>query len=153
MADLLSSLAPQIWELIQKSQNILLHLHPSPDQDSAGSALAFWWALKNLGKNPTVISGDSEKPNWLNFLPGGDQVVIKNYFEINPKNFDLFIIIDASSPGQISRLKPIEFPNSLKTVVIDHHLTNSNFAQTNLVDITYPAAAQMVYDLFIFWHV
>jgi phosphoesterase RecJ-like protein len=153
MADPISSLAPQIWDLIQKSQNILLHLHPSPDQDSAGSALAFWWALTNLGKNPVVFSGDSEKPNWLDFLPGGDRVVIKNYFEIHPQNFDLFIIVDASSPDQISKIGNITFTDTLRTIVIDHHQTNRKYAELNLVDTDSPATGQLVYDLFKLWNI
>jgi len=153
MPDIISPLAPQIWEVIQKSKNILLHLHPSPDEDSAGSALAFWWALKNLGKNPTVIVGDSEKPNWLDFFPGGDQVVIKNYFNIHPENFDLFIIVDASSPGQISKIDQIIFPKTLRTIVIDHHHTNQKFAEINLVETNYPATGQIIYDLFKLWKV
>ena len=51
--------APQILAEIGRAQNILLHLHPGPDEDSVGGALAMYHVLKGMGKNPTLIKGDS----------------------------------------------------------------------------------------------
>ena len=36
---------------------------------------------------------------------------------------------------------------------IDHHKTNDVQADINLVDATYPAACQIIYDLLIKWDV
>jgi phosphoesterase RecJ-like protein len=56
----------------------------------------------------------------------------------------------------ISRKKPFipdeAFPASLKTVVIDHHASNTKYARDyNLVDQTYPATCQILFDLFTEW--
>jgi nanoRNase/pAp phosphatase (c-di-AMP/oligoRNAs hydrolase) len=44
----------QALELIKASENILIHLHPSPDGDSVGSALSMKQALKQLGKESKI---------------------------------------------------------------------------------------------------
>src|SRR6266540_1836092 len=96
-------LAPTIFEAVQQSRNILLHCHPSPDCDSLGSSLAWMYYLKSIGKNVTVIIGDSIRhPKNLTVMPGYDQIVMKNYFEIKPEEFDLFIINDAADLTRVS---------------------------------------------------
>jgi phosphoesterase RecJ-like protein len=151
MTDIVTKLAPQIWDRIQKSQNILLHCHPSPDGDSIGSALTLYHLLRGLNKHPTVIMGDSEPPRSLSYLPGFEQITVKNFFQIDLTGFDLFIIVDSSSLGQISKLGNINFPENLDTVVIDHHFSNHGFAKLNLVDTSYIATSQILYDLIKIW--
>jgi nanoRNase/pAp phosphatase (c-di-AMP/oligoRNAs hydrolase) len=62
MSEKINELAPAIWAEIERAKRILLHLHVNPDGDSVGSALATYHALKALGKEVTVISGDSGLP-------------------------------------------------------------------------------------------
>lgn len=153
MSDQVKKLAPVILEEIKKADKILLHCHPNPDPDSIGSALAMMQVLRRMGKKVTVIAGDSPKPKSLSFFPGFDQIVAKNYFEIGPENFDLFIIQDSGAVGLVSSLKEVEFPDSLSTIVIDHHRTNTGFGKINLIDSTYPAVCQLLFDLFAAWDV
>lgn len=153
MTDNVKQLAPQIWTQIKKSQNILLHCHPSPDADSICSALSLMHLLTDLNKKSTVIIGDSDPPLSLKHLPGFDKIQNKNFLEINLNQFDLFIIVDCSSLNQITKLGPVIFPTNLTTVVIDHHSNNKDIANINLVDVTYPATGQILYELFKIWGV
>lgn len=145
--------APLILEEIKKAKHILLHCHPSPDPDSVGGALATYHALKSLGKEVTVMRGDSHTPQAFSAIPGFEVIVHKHFFDIDLSQFDLFVIQDSSSLEQISKYEPVVFPTSLKTIVIDHHITNKKFAEINLVDATYPSICQMLYDLFSIWNV
>ncbi len=150
----LSQIAPEILKVIKDSKNVLLHLHPRPDGDSIGSALAMKGALIFLGKQVTVIKGDSPFPPYLAHLPGVESIIPKNFFEIDLASFDLFIIQDSSAPGHISTLGEIVFPETLKTIVIDHHVSNKGYAKdVNLVDPSYPSVCQMLVDLFNIWKV
>jgi phosphoesterase RecJ-like protein len=149
----ITELAPIIFEEVQKANNILLHCHPSPDPDSVGSSLSWMHYLKSLGKNVTVIIGDSEPGNNLKVLPGFDQIQMKNYFEINPEEFDLFIINDAADITRVSTKGIISFPKSMKTIVIDHHPSNPGFADINLIEAEYVSAGQIVYELYKLWDV
>ena len=146
-------IAGQIWKEIEKAEKILLHCHPNPDPDSVGSALAMMFALQRLGKQVTVIAGDSELPQTMAHLSGFDQIVPKNYFEIKPEEFDLFLILDSSKKNHISQKGEVFFPSSMRTVVIDHHMQDEFYGQINLVDSNYPAVAQMLFDLFEEWQI
>lgn len=141
-------LLTQIWKEIDNSKNILFHLHPSPDADSAGGALSFMHVLKKLKKNVTVISGDSDFPQNLNSLPGSDKILAKNIFQIDLSKFDLFIALDTASLTQISKQGEVVFPKNLKTITIDHHDTNTNFSKINFIDTAYPATCQILFDVY-----
>lgn len=138
----------QINSAITNSHHILLHLHPSPDADSAGSALAFYHYIKSIKKKVTLITGDSRLSLSLSHLPGSKQIVAKSYFDIDLNKFDLFIILDSSAPDQISKLAPVTFPSTMKTIVIDHHISNTGFGDINLIDVNSPATCQIVYRFF-----
>lgn len=139
--------APIILAEIQKAKSVLLHCHPSPDPDSVGSALAMKFALEQMGKKVTVIKGDSEIPQAFMHFTGANDIVQKNFFEVDLKEIDLFIIVDSASPEQISRFKPMNFPLPIRTVAIDHHRTNVSFADVNLIEPDYPATGQILFEL------
>lgn len=134
---------------IKKAKSVLLHCHPSPDPDSVGSALAMKFAIEQLGGKATVIKGDSEIPQAFMHFSGADQILMKSFWEIDPSEYDLFIIVDSALSG-VSRLKPItELPSSMMVINIDHHKTNKGDGKINIVEPSYPAVAQLLYDLFI----
>lgn len=145
--------ADQILNTINESKNILLHLHVKPDPDSFGSALAMKFALEKLGKKVTLIKGDTPLSESFAFLPGYSDIVEKNYFEIDLDEFDLFVILDSGSKEMISREQEIIFSEKLKTIVIDHHQTNENYADINLVNIESSSTAELVFDLLKYWNI
>lgn len=147
MSDIIKQQAPIILAEIKKAKSILLHCHPHPDPDSVGSVLAMKCALEQLGKKVTIIQGDSEIPKAFVF-PGVESIVKKSYGEIDPKEFDLFFILDSSTTNMISFKIPVVFPESMKTIVIDHHVNNEKYGSVNCVDSSYPATAQILFDLF-----
>jgi phosphoesterase RecJ-like protein len=150
----IKKLAPQIWEAIQNSKSVLLHSHPGADGDSLGSALAMKHMIEGLGKKATVILGDDEKvPVHLQVLPGWEQVVVKNYLQIDPTQYDLFLIQDSSSIDRISRLGEVKFPETMKTVVIDHHASNTGFGDLNLTVPETIATGEIIFELFKIWKV
>lgn len=153
ISPLIKEKAPLILAEIEKAKSVLLHCHPSPDPDSVGSALAMKFALEQLGKKVTVIKGDSEIPQAFMHFPGADEIVMKNYFEIDLKEFDLFVVQDTADLKRISYKGVIEFPPHLLVVNIDHHKTNPEFGAINLIESQYPATAQILYDLFTEWRI
>lgn len=147
------TLAPKILSLIKSSKNILLHCHVYPDPDCIGSVLAMTAALKQMRKDVTPILGDSEFPKHFEDIPNRDWLVIKNYSEVNTKDFDLFIILDSSGPHMISHLTEVVFPESMKTVIIDHHRSNHKYADLNLVDGSSSSTSEILFQLFRLWQV
>ena len=143
--------AAEALEIIENAKRILLHLHPKPDQDSVGSALATYYALTQRGKEVTVIAGDSKLPETFRCLPGFKKIVPKNYFEIDTKKFDLFIVQDSGDKRMISKNGEVIFPETLKTIVIDHHQTNTKFGDINIVNTSSAATAELLFDLYKEW--
>lgn len=137
----------QIKTTIENSKNVLLHCHPSPDPDSVGSTLAMKFALEQIGKKVTLIKGDSNIPRAFAF-PGIDTIVKKNFFEIDLKEFDLFIILDSGSKDMISNKGEVIFPEHLNTLVIDHHFSNKGYGKVNFVDSSYSSCCELLYQVF-----
>ncbi len=148
-----SDISLKILEVIKSSNNILLHCHPNPDPDSVGSVLAMKIALEKLGKKVTVIRGDTEIPIAFRHFPKANEIVEKNFFEINKNDFDLFMILDSGSKEMISRKGEVVFGENMRTIVIDHHASNTGFAEINLIDSSYSSNAQLVFDLITSWGV
>lgn len=152
-SDIVREKAPIILEEINKANSILLHCHPSPDPDSVGSVLAMKFVLEQMGKKVTAIRGDSEIPQAFMHFPGAESIKSITFSEVDLNDYNLFIILDSASPEQVTRSKTIDFPLPIKSIVIDHHNTNKGFADVNLVDHTYPAVGQVLFDIFLEWKV
>ncbi len=140
----------KIKKEIDKAQSVLLHCHPSPDPDSVGSTLAMKLALEQIGKKVTLIKGDSEISKAFVF-PGIETITQKNIFEIDLNDFDLFMILDSGSMDMITKIDKLVFPDSLMTIVIDHHASNIGYGKINLIDTAYSSTAQLVFDLLNEW--
>lgn len=152
MSDKVKQLAPQIWSEIQKANKILLHCHPGPDGDSIGGVLGMMHVLQNIGKEVTVIMGDSEPPPTLACLPGFGQIVINNWSELDLSKYDLFISQDSSDLSQITKKVEVKFPIHMRVVVIDHHGTNRGYGHVNFIEPAYPSVCQMDYELCKQWN-
>ena len=153
MSDQIKKLAPIIWSEIQKANHILFHCHPGPDGDSIGGALGMMHILRNIGKEATVIMGDSEPPPTLACLPGFDQIIINNWSELDLSKYDLFISQDSSDLSQITKKVEVKFPNHIRVVVIDHHETNRGYGHVNFIEPAYPSVCQMDYELCRQWNI
>ena len=150
ISPLIREKAPLILAEITKATSILLHCHPSPDPDSVGSALAMKFALESMGKKATVIAGDSEIPQAFMRFPGATEIVPRNFSEVDLSQFDLFIIQDATL-DRVTNAAPCVFPGHLTLINIDHHASNTGGAKIDLIVSSYPATAQILFDLFEIW--
>ena len=63
----------EIFSKIKKAETILINCHRSPDPDSIGSALAFYQAVKELGKVAEIVTPNSIGDNYK-FLPYSEKI-------------------------------------------------------------------------------
>lgn len=138
----------QILTKIKSAKHILLTLHPSPDGDSVGGALAMMFALQSLDKKVTVIKGDSPISQSFAGLPGFEKIVDQNWFELDLSEFDLFLSLDTATIGLVSSIQEVIFPKHLTVIVIDHHGSNTYYGQINLIDKSYSSNCQLLFDVF-----
>ncbi len=130
-----------ILEEIKKANSIVLLTHQSPDGDAIGSSLAFYIALKQMGKNPDLII--KEMPRVFGFLPCANEVKQ----ESNIQGYDLAIALDCATEARIDGREEF-FENAKVTISIDHHESNKMFAEHNFVNPAAPACAQILIGIF-----
>lgn len=126
-----------IIEEIDKARNIVILTHEMPDGDAIGSSLALYAGLKQLGKDTDVVIPEYSKT--YEFLPNSSEIKKEGRNEV----YDLAIALDC---GDIKRLNGFAkyFEDANTTISIDHHSSNTMFADYNFVNPTAPACAQIL---------
>lgn len=132
-----------IVEEIKKAETIVIVAHENPDGDAIGSVLAMGLALKSMGKNPDMII--REFPRTFNFLPGANE--IKQYSDV--EKYDLAIAVDCTDLRRVVGRE--YFEKAKKTIVIDHHGTNSMYADINFVNPVAPACCEILVGMFTYF--
>lgn len=131
-----------ILEEIKKANSIVILTHQSPDGDAIGSSLAFYIALKQMGKNPDLIV--KEMPRVFKFLPYADEIKTEKTID---GEYDLAIALDCATEARIDAGEEC-FENAKVTISIDHHESNKMFAEHNFVNPAAPACAQILIGIF-----
>ncbi len=127
---------------IIKAKSVAVFPHVNEDPDALGSCFAFAKMLRKMGKKATVyVSGKIESR--LEFI-GKDYVVYHNGIE---HDHDLCACLDCGDIERIAERKALldEIGNSIN---IDHHLTNTYFADANYVDGKASATSEILVELF-----
>lgn len=138
-------LTEQFLSLLEDKQHILIISHRNPDGDTLGSAAAMAFYLESLGKQASIfcIHAIPELLAFINF----EKFVLKE--ELNLKKFDLIITVDCSDLPQTGIPEKIEtIKNLIPVINIDHHSTNPNYGDLNIVDPRASATAEIIYNLF-----
>lgn len=134
----------EILRLIGQAERVLLCTHLAPDGDALGSMLALGSLVERMGKQATMICHDPV-PGYLVFLPG--QQAIKLPAQVAEERFDFAVSVDASDAERLGDSHAL-FAKCPVTIQMDHHQTNTRFAQHNLVLEQLPASGSVVFPLF-----
>ena len=125
-----------ILKSIQTSDNIVLCSHINPDGDALGSMIAFYLALLKMGKKSIMFNSTQKLPLKYDFLPHISK--IRSEF---PKKCDLLICFDSGNMRRVGILR-----GDHKVINIDHHISNINFGDINLVDQNAVSCTMVVYN-------
>ena len=130
--------------MIEKADNILLVSHRGPDGDTLGSASAMALFLRDKFKRVTLFS-INEIPEFLRFLQ------LEPFFDPEMPNFselDLIICLDCAELAQTGIPNELrEISGIVPIVNIDHHITNTNYGDLNIINPSASATAEIVYNL------
>ncbi len=127
----------KINNLLKNSNHIIIASHVNPDGDAIGSMLSLYIALKKIKKKVTLFNATKELPKKFDFLPFYKK--IKNKI---PENFDLLISVDCADLKRTG-LEKKEF----KIINIDHHKTNTNFGEINIIEENYASSSMVVFEI------
>ncbi|MCD7855518.1 MAG: bifunctional oligoribonuclease/PAP phosphatase NrnA [Clostridiales bacterium] len=133
--------AKTLKESIIKAETIVLSAHINADGDAVGSVMAADHYIRSLGKAPyTFVSFKGTK---------FDRILKREYItepKDAPTSPDLFISLDCGDKNRLGEGKAL-FENSKATINIDHHISNTNFAEHNLVCPKASSTCELVYEL------
>lgn len=118
--------------------------HVRPDGDCAGSTLGLYNYLK-LNRPELDVDIYLEKPSDdFAYLSGFDDIKTE---PDRYKKYDVFVVLDCSS---LDRIEPFIscYNNADKTICIDHHISNGEFANVNLVEPESSSASEVLYTTF-----
>jgi len=124
--------------LVNRADRILIISHIRPDGDAVGSLLGLGSILEDLGKDVNYVLEDGV-PKVFYHLPGHDRVYKKA-----SGVYDLIIVVDCSD---IDRIGEVLDEYGEPDVNIDHHPTNTQFTDLNLVVDTAVATVEIIYDI------
>ena len=132
-------------DIIKSSKKILLLSHVNPDGDTLGSMCAMYSMILNRFKKKADMSVVSNIPFNYQFLPNIN--LAQRYFD-SSLVYDLVITLDVASIERVRDVKVL-FDRGKCKINIDHHKTNPNFGDYNIVKPEASSCGEVLYNYFI----
>ena len=131
----------RILEEVGKHRTFCIVGHIRPDGDCVGSQLGLALALQDAGKKVTVWNEDP-MPQKLSFLDP------ENLFQ-RPKRGQKFDCVIATDCASFERLGTVgaNVTNRKRFINIDHHASNTCYADLNWVSPREPSSGELIYRL------
>ena len=118
----------QLAEFIRQGNCFAVISHVSPDGDTMGSAAALLYALKKLGKECKWICEGNVPSDYMK-IP---EIASLTTYKCSER-YDSVICVDISSEDRMGSCLEL-FKRIKRTAQIDHHITNTMYAQVNVVE-------------------
>jgi|TARA_B100001093_G_scaffold152848_1_gene145681 phosphoesterase RecJ-like protein len=132
----------EIIRAISGARRIGVTSHARPDGDAVGSAVALGLILQGEGKEVVIVNCDPV-PESLRFLPGAELIETPE----KAGEFDLVIVLDSADKLRLGKGFWEALEGNELVINIDHHISNTGYADINYVDADSPATGQIVYQL------
>ena len=117
--------------------------HVRPDGDCVGSTLAVYNYIKDNYPEKDVRIYLEPIPNIFKFLKRADEIRSDYKDDVI---FDLFIAEDCGDLGRLGNAAKY-FENAKSTLCIDHHVSNSSFADENYIFPNASSTCELVFEL------
>lgn len=126
----------QTAEFLLERDNFILLTHASPDGDTLGSAYALYYGLNEIGKRASVLCADVIPKKYDYFVRATDHI----------KREDATVVaVDVADKTLLGDLKE-EF-GDIVNLCIDHHISNSQYAENLYLDATAAATTEIIFEL------
>ncbi|HSA07554.1 MAG TPA: bifunctional oligoribonuclease/PAP phosphatase NrnA [Candidatus Gastranaerophilales bacterium] len=136
----------KVVEEIKKAKRIIIFHHMAPDGDALGSALALREILEQLDTVHIVDNViTSYIPDVYKYLPDVDKFRKPDDDSLY-NTYDLGITVDCASKDRLGEATEL-FNNAKKTVCIDHHVSNTGFADIDLIETSVSATGEIIFSL------
>lgn len=134
--------------LLAGARKIVIISHRGPDGDTVGSNLALRLALKYQWNKNIISACVDSAPGYCDFLPEVNE--FKTDFDRNDSDALVFVDCGASYMSKFHEKKSDLFSGIPPVINIDHHASNDNFGQINIVNSDAASATQILYSFLKF---
>lgn len=124
-------------EFLKSRDKILILCHQSPDGDTLGSGTALCRALRTMGKRARIVCSDKIGPKF-GFLFAG--------LEDDAFEPDTVVSVDIADKALFGEPVLSRWGDKVD-LSIDHHPSNTQYAERNCVDPTAAATCELIYSL------
>lgn len=128
-------------EILENNNTFLILTHKNPDGDALGSSLAMKKTLELIGKDVDLYV---QTPIPVNLEDMISEQEVSNLDDLKA-NYDVCLAMDSSSEDYLFGTDLRNLCN--KTIVIDHHITNSKFGDINVVSEKAAATGELVFAI------
>lgn len=128
---------------LEEAKTVAIAGHIRPDGDCVGSCLATYNYIKTYYPNIQVALYLEEIPNIFKFMSRSEEIIHDFSTE---QVYDLFIAQDCGDAKRLGGAADI-FARAKKTICIDHHVSNQNFADENYINPGASSASELIYEL------
>ena len=147
----------QILNTLSRCKRVLITTHVRPDGDALGSTAAMVMGLKRKGIESKVLLL-SHLPRKYGFVYLENSIPFVDVesgwpADFSLDEFDALLVIDTGTWSQLPGLRERIEKWPKPKLVIDHHLTQEDWADVKLVDTTAGAAGEVVEELLMKWGV
>lgn len=139
----LNEIVNRIVSIIQKGEKFLLITHLRPDGDAVGSIAAFANAIKKIGKKAYYTLVDPV-PERFSFLLKGLDEIHPDQLNLFESGLDAIFVLDTGDLPRTGLQQKLQNPPAV-IVNIDHHVSNVNFGDINLVLPNYNSTCEIIF--------
>lgn len=125
----------RVGGILKSAQQILILTHKSPDGDTLGSGFALCRALIKLGKTAAVVCSDPI-PQRYDYLKFGEKNIARP---------DLIVAVDIATTDLLG--DKLSCYKEKIDLCIDHHGSNSRFAEVSFVDSFAAASCEILAEV------
>ena len=134
----------KVIQTIKSNKNFLILSHKDPDGDSVGSLISFNNLINSLeGKKSECVCID-DIPDIYSFFSGIKKIKTK----LPNDNYDVIVFLDIAVDHRVNKGFQSFLDGKFLTVNIDHHLSNTFFADVNYVEENAASTTVLIYKLF-----
>lgn len=138
----------KVVDVINGGQKFVITTHQSPEGDALGSEIALKHFLDGLGKETVMLNNDSFPSLYRHFDPDHEVIYIKESDrKYDLQDYDAIFMVDVAAWSQLGDFAETIQSSPITNVCIDHHISNSGFAEINVIDANASSAGEMIFDL------
>lgn len=133
----------KLAELLAGKSSVAIAGHVNPDGDCVGSCMGLYQYIKDNFKNLETDVYLEEIPSHFTFIRGTEDI---RHEAAKGKVYDLFICLDCGDTQRLGFAAPL-FEHAAHTFCVDHHISNSAFAEENHIQPDASSTSELIYQL------